>query len=87
MLCRDGLIRSLKVGIYLSPWNRNSKFYGTQEYIEIFRAQLRELLTNYGDILEVWFDGANGGTGYYGGANEKREIDRITYYDWENSLD
>lgn len=75
----------LKLGIYLSPWDRNNPEYGNEKYIEIFRAQLRELLTNYGDVFEVWFDGANGGTGYYGGANEERRIDRKTYYDWENT--
>ncbi|MBN1855034.1 MAG: discoidin domain-containing protein, partial [Pirellulales bacterium] len=55
------------------------------EYITYFRNQLTELLTNYGPIFEVWFDGANGGTGYYGGANENRKIDRTTYYDWSNT--
>lgn len=75
----------LKMGIYLSPWDRNNADYGKPEYITYFRNQLRELLTNYGDIFEVWFDGANGGTGYYGGANEERRIDRTTYYDWENT--
>ncbi|QZT35953.1 alpha-L-fucosidase [Halosquirtibacter xylanolyticus] len=75
----------LKLGIYLSPWDRNNKAYGTPEYINIFRDQLRELLTQYGDVFEVWFDGANGGDGYYGGAREKRKIDRKTYYDWENT--
>jgi alpha-L-fucosidase len=75
----------LKLGIYLSPWDRNHSEYGTSEYITYFRNQLRELLTNYGDIFEVWFDGANGGTGYYGGANEDRRVNRKTYYDWENT--
>jgi len=75
----------LKMGIYLSPWDRNSKDYGKPEYITYFRNQLTELLTNYGPIFEVWFDGANGGDGYYGGANETRKIDRTTYYDWKNT--
>lgn len=75
----------LKLGIYLSPWDRNSKDYGKPEYITYFRNQLRELLTNYGPIFEIWFDGANGGDGYYGGANETRKIDRNTYYDWKNT--
>lgn len=75
----------LKLGIYLSPWDRNHPDYGKPEYITYFRNQLTELLTNYGPIFEVWFDGANGGTGYYGGANESRKIDRTTYYDWGNT--
>jgi alpha-L-fucosidase len=75
----------LKFGVYLSPWDRNHPDYGKPEYITYFRNQLTELLTNYGDVFEVWFDGANGGTGYYGGANENRKIDRDTYYDWKNT--
>ena len=75
----------LKLGIYASPWDRNRPDYGKPEYITYFRNQLTELLTNYGPIFEVWFDGANGGTGYYGGANENRKIDRTTYYDWSNT--
>lgn len=76
----------LKVGLYLSPWDRNHKDYGTSEYIAYYRNQLRELLTNYGEINEIWFDGANGGDGYYGGANEVRRIDRETYYDWPATI-
>ena len=72
----------LKLGIYLSPWDRNHASYGTAEYITYFRNQLTELLTNYGPIFEVWFDGANGGDGYYGGANEERRVDKKSYYDW-----
>jgi alpha-L-fucosidase len=75
----------LKFGVYLSPWDRNHKDYGRPEYISYYRNQLRELLTNYGPIFEVWFDGANGGTGYYGGARERRTIDNRTYYDWDNT--
>ena len=72
----------LKMGIYYSPWDRNHAEYGTQKYIEYLHKQLEEVLTQYGDIFEVWFDGANGGTGYYGGANEDRKVNRKTYYNW-----
>lgn len=72
----------LRFAVYLSPWDRNHAEYGRKEYITYFRNQLRELLTNYGDMFEVWFDGANGGDGWYGGANEIRKIDRLTYYEW-----
>ena len=63
----------LKFGVYLSPWDRNQPSYGdSPKYNEFFTNQLRELLTNYGDITEVWFDGACGE-----GPNGKRQV-----YDW-----
>jgi len=80
--CRE---YSLRLGIYLSPWDRNHPDYGKPGYITYFRNQLTELLTQYGPIFEVWFDGANGGSGWYGGADETRTIDRTTYYDWGNT--
>ena len=77
--CRE---YGLKVGIYYSPWDRNHPDYGKPEYITYMRNQLTELLTNYGELFEVWFDGANGGSGWYGGTNEERVVDKLTYYDW-----
>jgi len=77
--------QGLKFGVYLSPWDRNHKDYAKPEYIDYYRNQLRELLSNYGDIFTVWFDGANGGDGFYGGAREMRHIDNRSYYDWDNT--
>lgn len=82
--CRE---YGLKVGIYYSPWDRNHPDYGKPEYITYMRNQLTELLTNYGEIYEVWFDGANGGTGWYGGANEERKVDKFSYYDWPTTIE
>jgi alpha-L-fucosidase len=74
--------RGLGFGVYLSPWDRNHATYAKPEYVQVYRQQLRELLTKYGPIFEVWHDGANGGDGYYGGAREKRTIDKLSYYGW-----
>ena len=68
--CREA---GLAFGVYVSPWDRHEPSYGdSPRYNELFRTQLRELLTGYGDIAEVWFDGANGE-----GPNGKRQV-----YDW-----
>ncbi len=84
--CRDN---DLKIGLYLSPWDRNHAEYGRAEYTEYFRNQIEELITEYCDgveLFEYWFDGANGGDGYYGGARESRQIDASTYYEYEESV-
>jgi alpha-L-fucosidase len=62
----------MKFGVYLSPWDRHEQTYGTDEYNDYFVNQLTELLTKYGAIDEVWFDGACGE-----GPNGKRQV-----YDW-----
>ena len=68
----------LKFGIYLSPWDRHEPSYGTgEEYNNYFKKQLRELLTNYGDIFCVWFDGACG----EGKNGRKQEYDWQGYYE------
>ncbi len=59
----------LKLGVYLSPWDRNHPAYGTDSYNDVFKHMLEEVLTSYGPIYEVWFDGANGE-----GPNGKKQV-------------
>lgn len=71
----------MKYGFYVSPWDRNSYYYGLPEYVsKVFLRQCIELAQYGDDQFEMWFDGANGGTGYYGGRTNKVTIDRDTYY-------
>lgn len=75
----------LKLGIYVSPWDRNHAEYGREGYVKDFHEQIREVLTNYGPIFEIWFDGANGGDGFYGGAKETRTIP-AGYYQFPDAV-
>ncbi len=65
----------LKFGVYVSPWDRHDADYASPKYVEKYHAQIKELLSgDYGEVFEMWFDGANGGDGWYGGAKERRRI-------------
>lgn len=75
--------QDMQFGIYVSAWDRHDAAYGDEKYAEAYREQLRELYSGYGELFTSWHDGANGGDGYYGGANEMRRIDRSSYYEWE----
>ena len=77
----------LKFGIYVSPWDRNHAEYGQGGYVRVYHDQIRELAANYGPLFEMWFDGANGGSGFYGGKRGKRRIDGSTYYQWNKVVE
>ena len=78
----------LKYGFYSSPRDRNSVYYGTEKYVkDVFLRQCAELAKYGSDQFEMWFDGANGGDGYYGGRNTTISVDRATYYDTPNLRD
>ena len=79
----------MKYGFYVSPWDAHDYRYGTPEYVnEVFLQQCKELAQYGSDQFEMWFDGANGGEGKYGGSTlTKREIDRASYYDVPNLRD
>ena len=67
----------MKFGVYLSPWDRNSEYYGTEKYDEFYLEQLTELLTNYGEIFAVWLDGACGAES---DGKKRQEYDFRRYY-------
>jgi len=77
----------LKMGLYLSPWDCNHPDYGKPAYNQYFKNQLTELLTSYGELFEIWFDGANGGRGYYGTDSLHNRSIAADYYDWKGFIE
>lgn len=81
-VCESCKKYDLKFGVYLSPWDRNAKCYGTAEYNDFYIEQLTELLTNYGEIFMLWLDGACGAKAD-GQPVQEYDFDRI----WKTALE